>query len=187
VGSLGRRIIVYGPTGSGKSTLARRLGIRLGLGVVEMDALMHGPNWEPTPWDEFREKVTAALDALPEGWVCDGNYSRVREAVLPRADTAIWLHLPWVVCFGRLLGRTVRRAWTRETLWGTNRESWRTAFWSRESILLWSITHHRAHIRAVQRDLARIPHRARVFELRSAHQVRAFLDRLDEKPQRSGE
>ena len=172
---IGRRIAVYGQTGSGKSTLARELGDRLGLPVIELDALFHRPNWEPTPEDEFRAKVLAELDKSADGWVCDGNYSMVREIVLPRVDTIVRLRLPWRVSFWRLLKRTITRAWTKEPLWGINYESWRLALLSRDSILLWSITHHRAHARNVERDLERIPHRASVIELHSSREVTAFL------------
>ena len=172
---IGRRIAVNGPTGSGKSTLARQLGDRLGLPVIELDALFHRPNWEPTPEDEFRAKVLAELDKSADGWVCDGNYSMVREIVLPRADTIVRLRLPWRVSFWRLLKRTITRARTKEPLWGTNYESWRMASLSRDSILLWSITHHRAHARNFERNLERTPHRASVIELRSSREVAAFL------------
>ncbi len=172
---IGRRIAVYGQTGSGKSTLARELGHRLGLPVIELDALFHRPNWEPTPEDEFREKVLVALDKGADGWVCDGNYSMVREIVLPKADTVVRLRLPWRVSFWRLLKRTITRTWTKEPLWGINYESWRLTFLNRDSILLWGITHHRAHARNVERDLERIPHRASVIELRSTREVAAFL------------
>ena len=172
---IGRRIAVYGPTGSGKSTVARELGSRLGVPVIELDALFHRPNWEPTPEDEFRAKVLVELDESADGWVCDGNYSMVREIVLPRADTVVRLRLSWRVSFWRLLKRTITRARTKEPLWGANYESWRMALLSRDSILLWSITHHRAHARNVERDLERISHRASVIELSSAREVAAFL------------
>jgi hypothetical protein len=44
---------------------------------------------------------------------------------------------------GRLLGRTLRRVLSRQELWGTrNRETFRNAFLSRQSILLWAINTH---------------------------------------------
>ncbi len=64
---IGRRIAVCGPTGSGKTTVARQLGHRLGLPVIELDALFHQPNWEPTPEEEFRQKVLDALGKCPKG------------------------------------------------------------------------------------------------------------------------
>ncbi len=39
----------------------------------------------------------------------------------------------------QLLRRSVRLAWTKQPIWHNNRESWRLSFFSRESILLWSM------------------------------------------------
>ncbi len=173
--SVGRRIVVYGPSGSGKSTLARDIGEQLDLPVVELDALFHRPNWEETPVEEFRAKVFDVLNGHSEGWVCDGNYGKVRDITLPRAETVVRLRLPFRVVYWRLLMRTVTRAWTKESLWGTNYESWRLSFLSRDSILLWGITHWRAHHRGIDHALATIPHRANVIDLRSSGEVAGFL------------
>ena len=178
-GLIGRRIVVYGPTGSGKTAVAQRIGELLDLPVIELDALFHRPNWQPTPEDEFRARILTALHRGPDGWVCDGNYSAVRDLILPRADTVVWLRLPFRVAFWRLLKRTITRAWTKEPLWGTNYESWRQSFLSKESILLWCITHWRAHHSNVTRALREIPHRATVVELRSSREVEDFLASLE--------
>ena len=160
-----RRIAVYGPSGSGKSTVARRIGAALGLPVVELDALYHQPNWTPTPNDEFRAKVTRVLDGHADGWVCDGNYHTVRDLVLARADAVVRLMLPFRVVYPRLFWRTVSRAWTKQELWNGNRESWRLSFTSRDSILLWGITHWRAHFRGIGRSLAEDASQLPVVEL----------------------
>jgi adenylate kinase family enzyme len=172
---VGRRILINGATGSGKTTLAQRLGALLGIGVVELDALYHQPNWTPTPPDQFLEKVRAAIDSHPEGWVVAGNYSQVRPYLLSQADTAIWLRLPWRVSYSRMLWRTLRRAWTKEELWNGNRESWRLSFASKDSLLLWGIHHHRATLRKTRQALYETDHNARVIELRSAREVRLLL------------
>ena len=50
------------------------------------------------------------------------------------ADTLVWLDLPLPLVMGRLLRRTVKRAVTREELWGTgNRETLSNAFLSRNA------------------------------------------------------
>ena len=178
-GLAGRRIVVYGPSGSGKSEAARTIGERLDLPVVELDALFHRPNWEPTPADEFRANVVETLDGHADGWVCDGNYRTVRDIVLPRVDTVVWLRLPFRVVYWRLLKRTMTRAWTKEPLWGTNYESWRVTFTSRDSILLWGISHWRTHFKNTQRALAETPHHATVYELCSTKEVSEFLASLN--------
>jgi adenylate kinase family enzyme len=176
----GRRIAILGPTASGKSRLGRRLGERLGVRVVELDALLHRPNWQPSPLKEFREAVTGALDDGADAWVCVGNYtSRVGDIVLARAQTILWLRLPFWLTFWRLLKRTVARAWSRELLWGTNRESWRKSFLSRESILWWSITQRTAHFDEMRRALERIEHNAELIELWSDEDVEEFVASLN--------
>jgi adenylate kinase family enzyme len=143
---------------------------------VELDALFHRPNWRPTPVEEFREKVADALDDGNEAWICVGNYtSMVGDIVLPRAETILWLRLPFRLTFWRLLKRTVARAWSRELLWGTNRESWRKSFLSRESILWWSITQRNAHFDDMGRALKEIEHGARLIELRCDKEVGEFV------------
>ena len=170
--------MVFGPSGSGKTTVGRAIAERLGLARIELDALYHKPNWgEPTD-DEFRANVARALARYPQGWVVDGNYSRVHDLTLGQAQTVVWLRLPFRVVYPRLLWRTVSRAWTKESLWGTNRESWRLSFMSRDSILLWGITNWRPHVRKMRRTLAETPHNARVIELRSAREVDALLASL---------
>lgn len=99
---LGRRVAIYGPTGAGKSTLGRLIGARLGVPAVELDALFHRPGWQPTPDDEFRAAVSSKIAECEDGWVFDGNYRAVRDIILSRADTVIWLRLPFHVVFRRL-------------------------------------------------------------------------------------
>jgi hypothetical protein len=74
--------------------------------------------------------------------------------------------------------RTIRRAWKREELWNGNRESFRLAFLSRDSLLLWGITHWHAHHRNARHDLDTVPHRAELLELRSGRDVEAFVATL---------
>jgi adenylate kinase family enzyme len=176
---LGRRIIIWGVTGSGKTTLARRLSEALGLSRIELDALYWQPGWVGTPDDEFRAKLGAAIDAAPEGWVLDGSYSRVSDIYLAKADTLLWIHLPWRTTFWRLLWRTVSRTWTREPLYyeGGPQESWRLSFFDRNSILWWSIRQHRASTRARQERFENLPARIRRYELRSAKEVEAVVAR----------
>ncbi len=140
-----QRIAVIGTTGSGKKTLARAMAARLDIPHVELDALHWGPNWTAPPHSDLRACVTAALDS--ECWVVDGNYSKVRDIIWVRAETAVWLDYSLPVTLWRLTRRTLRRLAKREVLWNGNRESWRQQFLSRESLFLWSWQTHGQHRR----------------------------------------
>ena len=184
---LRRRIVVWGVTGSGKTTLSRQLASALGLGVVELDSIRHARGWDSVDWDEFRATLTQRLDGPSDGWVCEGSYSAVMDVYLSRADTLIWLNLPWRVSFWRLLQRTVTRAWTREPLYHEDgpRESWRLSFLSRRSILWWSISTHRSRVPQIRRRVAALPPHIRVHELRSPAEIDAFLADAKRSAQRA--
>lgn len=180
---VGRRIAIYGNSGSGKSTLGHALGERLGIPFIELDAIVHyRPKWEDRTDEDFRAQVQAALDASPGGWVCDGNYGAVRDLILPQADTAIWLRLPFHVVYWRLASRTIGRSLRDAPLWNGNRESLRQTFFSKDSMLLWGLTSWRRSRRRTAEALASIPHGARVLVLRSPSEVRELLAEQRESP-----
>jgi len=171
------RVMVVGTTGSGKTTAAKSLAALLGSVQVELDVLHWGPNWTPTPAMEFRSRVEEAL-AVPR-WVCDGNYKAVQDVVVSRATAVIWLNYSFPRVFYQTLARTTRRIAVGERLWANNQESLTSAFFSRDSILLWVI---RTHLRKRKRYTALFAgeewsHLRRV-ELRTPRQTRQFLDEL---------
>ena len=146
-----QRVVIVGTTGAGKTTLARALAVKLSAAYVELDALYWQANWTPAP--DFAAQVERVLEA--ERWVVDGNYSRVQPYVLSRADTLIWLDYSFGTKLWRLFLRTCRRAFSYETLWNGNTESFWKAFLSRESIFLWFFKTHwrqRRRYRALFRD-----------------------------------
>jgi len=175
---IGRRIVVYGPTGSGKTTVASRIAKHFGLPHVELDAIFWTPQWVEKSLEEFRNEVSALLKRHTDGWVFDGNYSGVRDLILPFADTVVWLRPPFWVAFWWLWKRTITRAWRRELLWGTNYESWRLSLLSRDSLLLYQMTHWRRHHQRTRQALEEIPHCGSVFELRSVREIEKFLSSL---------
>jgi adenylate kinase family enzyme len=140
-------VAVVGCSGSGKTTLARTLAEALGAPHVELDSLYHQPGWTPLSDEEFRRRVTAAVE--PDAWVVDGNYSAVRDIVWGRADTVVWLDLRYTTVMARTIRRTMKRVITREELWNGNREPW-SNLWSlkpEESIIAWSATRHKIYRR----------------------------------------
>lgn len=135
-----KRISVVGISGSGKSTLADRLADRLDVPHIEIDGLFHLPGWIPRPSEELQQIVAERLTA--PGWVCDGNYTSVRGLIWDSADTVVWLDLPRRTVMRQVILRTLRRIITRQELWNGNRETFRNAFFDKQSIILWAWTHH---------------------------------------------
>ena len=156
---IGRRVVIYGPTCSGKSTAARHIAQCIEVPHIELDAVFWLPQWVEKSLEEFRAEVSTLLGRCVDGWVCDGNYSQVRNLILPLADTVVWLRPPFMVVFWRALKRTIIRSWKGELLWGTNRESWRQSFLSRDSLLLYVISSWRRHHERIGRALEEIPYR----------------------------
>jgi adenylate kinase family enzyme len=138
-----RRVAVIGPSCSGKTTTAGRLATILGVPHIELDALHHDANWQEAPAELLQERVRAALAAAPEGWVVDGNYfGKLGPLVLDRADTIVWLDIPYGKAVRRVLRRTLVRSLRRTELWNGNRESLRNAL-GRQSIVWWVLSTHR--------------------------------------------
>ena len=150
-----RRIIVIGVTSAGKSTLAEQLAAKLGLNFIELDALHWEPNWVGAAPEVFRQRVMDAIAA--PGWVIAGNYSLTRDLTWPRAEAVVWLDYPLRTVFWRLLTRTLRRWWTRELLWGTNRDNLWHHFklWSQESLFHWLFKTYWRRKREIPHFLAR--------------------------------
>jgi adenylate kinase family enzyme len=167
---VGRKIVVLGTTCSGKTQLARTLAERLDVPHVELDALHHGPNWAEAPRDEFRARVTDAIAG--DGWVVDGSYQgKLGELVLEQADLVVWLDLPMRTILVRLWSRTLHRIRSRVELWNGNRETWRGAFLSRQSLFVWVLKTHRGRRRRYATSLARFE----TVRLRSAREAEAWL------------
>ncbi|PTM61673.1 adenylate kinase [Phreatobacter oligotrophus] len=87
------RVVVIGNSGGGKSTLARRLAARLALPCHEIDAILWGPGWVPTPVEAYE----AEHDRLIAGdrWIIEGLGRR--ESVprrLRRATDIVLIDLP---------------------------------------------------------------------------------------------
>jgi adenylate kinase family enzyme len=171
IGSASRKVaVVASASGNGKTTFGRELARRLRVQFVELDALVHGPNWAETPDDELRALLEPLLAA--DAWVIDGAYQhKVGDLVLDSADVIVWLDLPIRVWLPRLLRRTWRRIRGREQLWNDNRESLKTAIWGRESLVVWALRSHFHRRRRWSHDLAHFD----VVRLRTPAAVERFL------------
>lgn len=166
-----RIAIVASASSSGKTTLGRELARRLHAPFHELDALNYGPGWTQATPAELRARVEPILAG--ERWVVDGSYSsKLGTLVLEHADLVLWLDLPLRVWLPRLLRRTIRRIVRREELWGGNRETFRQAFASRDSLLLFALRSHRRIRRRNEERLASFS----TVRLRSVAEVERWLD-----------
>lgn len=112
------RVLVAGVSGSGKTTLAARIGAEVGVPHLEIDALFHGPGWQPRP--EFMPDVERFV--AEDAWVTEWQYDSARPLLLARADLMVWLDLPTAVTLTQVVRRTVRRRFRRVELWNGNVE-----------------------------------------------------------------
>jgi adenylate kinase family enzyme len=169
-----RRIAVMGTTCSGKTTLARTLAEQLDVPYLELDALFWGPGWTKPVKEDFRRRVEPFV--REEAWVVDGNYtSTLGDLVLRHADTVVWLDLPLPRVLWRVWKRTIGRVVRRTELWSGNRETWRNAFFSRDSLFVWAVQTHGRFRRRLPVRLATDFTRVRLVRLRSPREIRRWL------------
>jgi adenylate kinase family enzyme len=122
-----KRVVILGNGGSGKSTLARRLGARLGLPVVHIDALFWEPGWIEPDKAAFRARIANALAG--DEWISDGNYvGRTFDLRMPRADRVIWLDTPRHVCLRRVLIRSLEGGRRADLAEGCYERTWDRQF-----------------------------------------------------------
>jgi len=166
-----RRVAVIATTsGNGKTTVGRMLADRLGVPFLELDSLVHGPNWTETSDEELRALVEPVV--AQEGWVIDGGYrAKIGDLVLRNADTVVWLDLPVRVWLPRLVRRTIGRVRKRELLWNENTETFRTGFVGRESLVVYALRQHFDRRRRYPVELAPYP----VVRLRSQAEIDRFV------------
>lgn len=139
------RYVVIGTSGAGKSTLSQALAQALSqvrapaaqCPHIELDNLYWGPGWQPVSTAVFTAALRTATDS--PCWVADGNYSAIRGLLWGRATHVVWLNYGRRTVWPRVLWRTVGRVLRRTPLEHGNRESLYQAFFSADSILLWSI------------------------------------------------
>ncbi len=171
-----QRVVVVGTSGSGKTTVAARIGEELGLLHIELDSIHWLPNWTELPDEEFRTQVAEKITV--DRWVADGNYKPVRDLLWRRADTLVWLDLPFRVVFWRVVKRTIRRVWTGEELWNANKEKL-SALFGRYAMPVWVIRTYWRRKRDYPEIISKPEYaHLRLVHLRSVAETEAWLDGL---------
>ena len=126
-------------------------------------------------------QVAQALAKAESGWVLDGNYSRTKTIKWESVDWVVWVDYGFCRTLFQAVRRAATRAWQGTELWpGTgNRESFRRSFFSRDSIVLWTIKTYRKNRAGYLADMndARYRH-IRFIQLRSPAHTEKFLRAL---------
>lgn len=171
-----RRIVIVGTAGCGKSTLARRLGERLGIPVIHLDALNWEPGWKALPIDAFRSRLREAISG--DAWITDGNYAvHTFDLRLPRADLMIWVERPRWQCMWRVIQRAIKGHFSaKEDLAEGCKERLDWRFWDRLRYIARFDRVNRPRIEAVR--MAHGPD-VPVIALRGDREISAFLASCD--------
>jgi hypothetical protein len=173
-------INVIGTSGSGKSTLALSIARKLDIPYIELDALFWRPDWQETPDDVFFARIEATL-AGQESWVIDGNYNRTQALKWRNVDMIVWVDYSFPRTLYQAINRAATRAWAQQEIWpGTgNRETFRKSFFSRDSVILWTLQTYASNRRRYETLLADSNWQHIHFvRLRSPRQMQAFLSDL---------
>jgi adenylate kinase family enzyme len=171
-----QKVAIIGSSGAGKTTLGRALSARINAASVDLDELNWEPGWTNVSHAEFDARLQEALKA--PRWVVSGNYRRVQETYLTRADTLIWLDYSFPVVLWRICARTFRRNVFREPCCNGNFESLSRTL-SRDSVVLWLFKTHalrqRQSLRLFEPDVYEHLHKLR---FRTPRQTQKWLDSL---------
>ena len=172
-----KKIAIVGSSCSGKTTLSKILEKRLGLNRIELDAINRQPNWQELDHAEFHKIVTRETGA--EEWIVDGNYnSRMNGLVLERADTIIWLNLPFLTVYGRLFSRLYQRIVIGEELWNGNRENLCNTLFEKDSLLYWIPRRFWKTRKAYRRFFNKREYLSKLIEFTGTGAIEAWLTTL---------
>lgn len=170
-----KRVMVLGvSSGVGKSTFARRLGEILKIPVYHLDALYWRSGWVEAPPAEFA--ASQAEIAARGTWIIEGNYTHTFEIRAERADTIIYLELPFATCLYRVFRRWLTNIGrTRIDMAPGCKEKLDFEF-----IRFICTTYHRrkANMETRLRYLNTIGEEKAVIRLKGKRAIRAYLEQL---------
>jgi adenylate kinase family enzyme len=172
-----QRVLVVGTSGCGKTTVAETIARHFDLPHVELDELFWKEGWGRSTDDEFCDKLERATAG--DRWVVDGNFFyKLGGEMWRRADTVVWLDLPFPQILWRAAKRTVTQSLTRKRLWSGNRERL-SHLWRKGFIMRWAIHSHPDNVARYNKaiDDPRNTHITFV-RLKSSAEVRAWIEAL---------
>ncbi|MGL6316461.1 adenylate kinase [Vibrio sp. WXL103] len=174
-----KRINVVGTSGSGKSTFSRQLASSLGYQYIEMDAIFWKPNWQEPTDEEFFSALEGKLAS--DTWVLDGNYNRTGSVKWSRVDTVIWIDYSFARTIYQAVKRALVRSINQQELWENtgNVESFKKSFFSKDSIILWTLKTYKSNRARYQRLLANADYgHIKFVRITSPKEARAYIKAL---------
>ena len=147
-----KRIIIVGTSGSGKTTLGKKLSQKLNIPLVDLDEFFWLPNWVRRTEEDFANQIKQAVNQ--NSWIICGNQSKYRPLFWPKADTVIWLDLPFPLLFWRVFQRGIRQFYSKENICNGNKQTPKQFFW----ILGWVIKSYFKRKKTYTKLKAETPH-----------------------------
>ena len=166
---------MVGTSGCGKTTVANALSKRYDRPHIELDELFWKPGWGHSTDEEFCRRLEEACAG--DRWLVDGNFFYKLGGVMwRRADTMVWLDLPFPQIAFRAAWRTIKQSLARKELWSGNRDHL-SHLWRRGFIMRWVLRSHSEN-RARYLKAMNDPRNTHItfVRLRSSHEVREWLD-----------
>lgn len=117
------KIWLTGHAGCGKTTTALVLAQPYGLPVIHLDDHVFEAGWVRRPAHEIRSRVLPLLEQ--PRFIVEGANLVLGHELAAIADEVLWIDPPLPTLVLRLLGRSVRRCWTKEHVTNNNHECWR--------------------------------------------------------------
>lgn len=100
------KIQIIGYAGSGKSTLAKKLGNHYNINYLHLDNTHFYGNWEERTVEE-QTKIVGNFLKENEGWVIDGNYSKISPIRFEISDITIFLNYNRFYCYKKAKRRYI--------------------------------------------------------------------------------
>ncbi|MGF1740459.1 adenylate kinase [Vibrio profundum] len=181
------RINVVGTSGSGKSTFAKKLAEKTSIDYHEMDGMYWKPNWIESTDEELFQAISEVTKC--SRWVLDGNYHRTVPIKWQSVDTVIWLDYSFQRTVFQAIRRAISRVVDQEELWPNltsdkssgNRETFKRAFMSRDSIILWTLKTYKRNRCRYQALMSNPDYQhIRFIQLRSPAEAKRFLNSLND-------
>jgi adenylate kinase family enzyme len=170
------KILVMGVSpGVGKSTFARELGEILQSTVCHLDRLFWRPGWVQNSQTEFIVAQNTFM-AEQEMWIVEGNYTSAAADRLEQADTLIYLELPLIVCYSRVVKRWIlNRGKTRPDMGEGCPEK---IDWEFLSFIGRTYFSRKRAMRERMKAFEKKRQGNKVYDLRGKREIQAFLDDL---------